>query len=228
MFYISLAFLLLSSCISIHASESPGLNLAARSLMPVNCPPGNPEEYIAIIDACYSSQADYHSRLTSGTCIDRNRDHAGAVISAYREAGGKKKVWLLTYFYKNANTEDTMANGLGAVLRCGVKTVNISGGGYVKSTEESELIAKMVQNNFKIYAAAGNNALDLERHPFYPAAYPGVIAVGGNVCVGNHRKNKSNFGRIVARRECDHVYHRGEFYIGTSFAAPRAAGKDEL
>lgn len=226
MYCLFLISLLLNSCISIQAGEV-SYSEPVRNLLNVSCPPGDPSAYIAIIDACYSRQADYHSRLASGSCKD-SHDHAGNVITAYKEAGGRKKVWLLTYFYKNANTDDTMAHGLGSVLRCGVKTVNISGGGYIKSVEEHELIKKLLSVGTKVYAAAGNNAVDLAEYPFYPAAYAGVIAVGGKVCTPDGRTNKSNYGVKVRRYECDHVIGQDGIFFGTSFAAPRAAGKDEL
>ncbi len=66
---------------------------------------------------------------------------------------------------------------LGAVQTAGIQVINLSIGGAAKNPTEETLFRKLIEANVTVVAAMGN---EFQRaNPVeYPAAYPGVIAVG--------------------------------------------------
>jgi subtilisin family serine protease len=81
-----------------------------------------------------------------------------------------------------------------ALSRCltlGVKVVNLSiGGGGAPSANEQLLFSKLIQAGVTVVAAMGNEA---SSRPSYPAAIPGVIAVGAS-SINDSRASFSNIG----------------------------------
>lgn len=59
--------------------------------------------------------------------------------------------------------------------------INFSGGGETKDPVEEKWIKTLLNNNVIFVAAAGNENKNIEKSPYYPASYPGVIAVGAMV-----------------------------------------------
>ncbi len=58
--------------------------------------------------------------------------------------------------------------------------INYSGGGYEFSKDEEALVQKLKQNNIPLVAALGNQSLNTDLNPFYPASYgfDNVFAIG--------------------------------------------------
>lgn len=72
---------------------------------------------------------------------------------------------------------DSYVKALGAALTSGVRVVNLSIAGDVHSESEERLMEALIRAGIVVVAAGGNNHLD--GNPIcYPAAHPGVIAVG--------------------------------------------------
>ncbi|MFO8006940.1 MAG: S8 family serine peptidase, partial [Candidatus Brocadiia bacterium] len=109
--------------------------------------------------------------------------------------------------------------------------VNISLSNPVANPAEEELIRRLTEAGTLVVAAAGNNDTD---EPFYPAAYPDVIAVASATRRG--KALHSNYGThvdIAASGDISFIdyeflpYERLQREMearGTSFAAPRVAG----
>lgn len=85
---------------------------------------------------------------------------------------------------------------LNAARAAGVRVVNLSIGGTQRSRTEELLFRRLIASGATVVAAMGNEYL--EGNPLeYPAAYPGVVAVGA-VDEAGRRAYFSNTGRHIA------------------------------
>lgn len=103
--------------------------------------------------------------------------------------------------------------------------INISGGGFSENAEERQAVGAYLQQGGIIVAAAGNERTNIDRKAYYPASYPGVIAVG-NLNTEGYIAQSSNYGKRID------VWEIGEERIafgliggGTSQATAIATGK---
>ncbi|MCS7170362.1 MAG: S8 family serine peptidase, partial [Candidatus Kapabacteria bacterium] len=113
--------------------------------------------------------------------------------------------------------------------RLGAKIINTSWGGPGGSATEYQVIQQALALGALIVAGVGNSGVNMDYAPFYPAAYPGVLSVGGTTR-SDQVANWSNYGVSVQ------VYAPGEDILsttpnntygaatGTSFSGPVAAG----
>ena len=117
---------------------------------------------------------------------------------------------------------DWLLSGLDHLLAlpAKVQVVNLSfGGGYSRLLESS---FQRLQSHMQFVAAAGNDGMDGLR---YPAAYPGIVAVGA-VDARLRRLRQSNYGvglsLVAPGEDIWTLDERGEGYFagGTSLAAP--------
>jgi subtilisin family serine protease len=85
---------------------------------------------------------------------------------------------------------------LNAARNAGVRVVNLSIGGGARSQTEELLFRRLIQSGAVVVAAMGNEFE--EGNPVeYPAAYPGVVAVGA-IDEASRRAPFSNTGRHIA------------------------------
>jgi flagellar hook assembly protein FlgD len=121
-----------------------------------------------------------------------------------------------------------------------VGVINLSLGGPDRSSAEAAAIAAAQKAGVVVVAAAGNES---DTEPSYPAAYPGVIAVGATDPGARTRADFSNYGSWVAvgapgvgifstvPRDSEMWGHVGSRYTkgdGTSFSTPLVAGEVAL
>ena len=87
-----------------------------------------------------------------------------------------------------------------------------------------------IERGAVVVAPSGNQDVNLERKPFFPASYPTTLSVGGTEKSSDRRANISSYGRSVdvfAPATAinlvlpGNLYHTGN---GTSFAVPLVAG----
>jgi subtilisin family serine protease len=84
---------------------------------------------------------------------------------------------------------------LAACLDAGVQVVNLSiGGAGVPDPQEQALFQALIDGGISVVAAMGN---ENSAQPSYPAAIPGVIAVGATA-IDDSRADFSNFGPHIA------------------------------
>lgn len=121
----------------------------------------------------------------------------------------------------------------------GADVINASFGGPEFSALEREAIGRAAAAGTVCIAAAGNNAIDLDAHPFYPAALelPNVLSVGATTPLDT-QASFSNWGRNALDLFAPGIpiFSTGQgsnpggdpngyvFWAGTSFAAPHASG----
>jgi subtilisin family serine protease len=94
-------------------------------------------------------------------------------------------------------TDDIIASGINYLVSQNVDVINLSLGGPGSDTVEATAIANAISNNIVVVAALGNSSTDTGLIPFYPAAYPGVIAVSA-INIDKTLASYSNFGGNVA------------------------------
>lgn len=111
----------------------------------------------------------------------------------------------------------------------GAHIINVSWGGSGGSATEYQVIQQALALGSLIVSGTGNDGRNIDIRPFYPAAYPGVLSVGGTT-QADRVASWSNYGITVQ------VYAPGENILstvadnrygaatGTSFAGPIVAG----
>lgn len=177
--------------------------------------------YQSVVSAAFrpsSLTADRHGNGIAALLVGQQRVRGlipGARVYALGVFGEDAEVGLHT-------RTDWLLSGLDRLLAlpAPVQVVNLSfGGGYSRLLESS---IQRLQSRMKFVAAAGNDGFDSVR---YPAAYPGVVAVGA-VDARLQRQRQSNYGpglSLVAPGEDIWTldeHGQGYFASGTSLAAP--------
>lgn len=114
--------------------------------------------------------------------------HVAGIIGAFKGdglplSGVAPHVSLMILKYYSPNTGDNLSNSIQAIryaVKMGANIINYSGGGLMKSAEEEEALRFAAQNGVLVVAAAGNEGLNSDFFPFYPANYdlPNILSVG--------------------------------------------------
>lgn len=116
-----------------------------------------------------------------------------------------------------------VAMGIGLAVNNGANVLNLSLGGTTPSQVLQDLISQVTARGIPVIAAAGNQPVAT---PFYPAAYPQVVAVtGGNRNAISSYANYGVFVDVVAPDASIVTYGGRQWYVvGTSAAAAFTTG----
>lgn len=123
--------------------------------------------------------------------------------------------------------------GIQFAAKNGARVMNLSLGSYTRDDSQRYAVTKAVAQGCVIVAGAGNDALDMNATPSYPASYPGVIAVGA-LGTDNALAPFSNHGSsICVVAPGANIYATGptgaaSSWNGTSLASPQVAGAASL
>lgn len=132
----------------------------------------------------------------------------------------------------DASLSGSVLRGYEAILyaaRLGAHVINCSWGGPGGSPLEQQVIDQARALGSFIVVAAGNEGINVDTQPYYPASYRGVFTVGASTSA-DVPANFSNYGTAVAAfapgvairtTAVNNTYTAVE---GTSFAAPLASG----
>jgi hypothetical protein len=139
---------------------------------------------------------------------------------------GNTSVQILPVDVYGAGGETTtwnVATGIAQAVNNGATLLNLSLGGTADSSLLQDLVSQVSAKGIPIFAAAGNEPVAT---PFYPAAYPQVIAVtGGNRNGISSYANYGNFVDIAAPDASIVSYGDRQWYVvGTSAASAFTAG----
>jgi hypothetical protein len=120
----------------------------------------------------------------------------------------------------------TLASGITWAADHGAKVINMSLGGYATSTTLGAAVAYAQSHGSVVVAAAGNDGVSTR---FYPAAYPGVVAVGAATSAGSmiDFSNRGTDWVDVSAGACSMSTWPGGTYrnlCGTSMATPFVSG----
>ena len=136
-------------------------------------------------------------------------------------------------------TVDDEIRGINWAVAHGADIINLSLGGTDYSAAEKAAVENAIARGVLVVAAAGNDATTVKQ---YPAAYPGVIAVGAVDTATNKRASFSSYGSWVTLAapgvniEGTTPTKGSEFFPagryakadGTSFSSPLVAGAAAL
>lgn len=167
-----------------------------------------------------------HGTMTAG-CASAVTDNATGIAST----GFRCRIIPIKCASDNPQTPGVW-RGYEAILyaaQLGARVINTSWGGPGGSATEYQIIQQALALGALVVAGAGNDGVNMDASPFYPAAYPGVLSVGGTTA-SDQAASWSNYGISVQ------VYAPGENILsttpgnsygaatGTSFSGPIVAG----
>src|SRR6185295_18108747 len=100
----------------------------------------------------------------------------GSLASVTKGSTSAQILSVDVYGPNESTTSWNVANGIVQAVNNGANVINLSLGGTADSPMLKDLIAAVIAKGIPVFAAAGNEPVAT---PFYPAAYPGVVAVTG-------------------------------------------------
>jgi subtilisin family serine protease len=158
------------------------------------------------------------------------RRHGTMVASIFVQEASADSVCLAVYRYLPADDENKIGRIISEMAKDGVRIVSVSSGRRRQWPEFSS--AMKAHPNMLFVLSAGNEGVDLNDQPFYPAAYDAENAIV--VAASDHMDRlwqQSNRGEGIVDLAVDAVNLPGFDFegrkvplTGTSFAAPRVAG----
>ncbi len=135
---------------------------------------------------------------------DSNRDehghgtHIAGIIQS--ESGDRDVRYMSLVYYRNGiDGESALKNSIEAVryaIAMNADIINYSGGGNLANSEERAVFEEASRKGILVVAAAGNEASNSEKNPFFPANYhlPNIISVTATDGNANGLLPSSNFG----------------------------------
>lgn len=216
---------------------------------------GNSSVTVAVVDSGVQPGLPDLGTLTAGyDFVNNDSDPAddeghGTAVAGVIAAQGNNGIGIAGVCWKcrimpvkvldstGSGTDSWVASGITWVVDHGADVINLSLGGTENSSTLAGAVSYALENGVVVVAAAGNDGIDpiLGITPNYPAAYRGVISVGG-VKEDNSRYEWSNHGSWVqvGAPGCTNTTSRSGSYIvgdcittgflGTSAATPFVAG----
>jgi thermitase len=125
---------------------------------------------------------------------------------------------------------DDIASGIIHATDKGVNVISMSLGGYGYSSLVENAVNYAYARGVLLVAAAGNDYLNIDSSPCYPASYANVIAVSATNSADNFDSSSSNYGnKVEVSAPGTSIYSTilGNSYgykTGTSMATPHVAG----
>ncbi len=153
---------------------------------------------------------DFHGWNFSSNTSDLEDEHGhgthiAGIIGAHRLNGfgptgiaPHVSLMILKYFDHDASGKDNLNHTVAAIryaVNMGADIINYSGGGSMKSAAEEEALNWAASQGVLVVAAAGNEGLNSDFYPFYPADYklPNILSVAATDRTEG-LMNMSNFG----------------------------------
>lgn len=121
--------------------------------------------------------------------IQDEHGHGTHIASLIIERSGLSprdlQIVVLKYFSKEAPAQSNLTNTIKAFRysqSLGVKVINYSAGGTQVCLEEQNVLKKIEEKNILVIAAAGNESVNSDQQPFFPASYPfkNILSVGAH------------------------------------------------
>ncbi len=145
--------------------------------------------------------------------ISDKNGHGSHITSLIIPQATPGTLMILKYYDETKTPLENFKNCLAAfryAIAQGAQIINFSGGGYGFNPEEHNLLRMAEASGVLIISAAGNDGLNNDRTPFYPASYSlkNILSVGSK-SNGGDPSAFSNFGLQTV-----HLYYPGERVSG--------------
>lgn len=139
--------------------------------------------------------------------------HGTHIASIIARKSQKNSLMILKYYQEKMDPKQNLLNCMLAfryAINNGANVINFSGGGYGESAEEKIILTEAAAKGILIIAAAGNDHINNDLMPYFPASYrlPNIVSVGSLTASGNISKF-SNYGDSSV-----HLYAPGEDIAG--------------
>lgn len=209
---------------------------------------GNSNVTVAVVDSGVQSGLPDMGALTAGyDFVNNDSDPAdddghGTAVAGVIAAQGNNGIGIAGVCWKcrimpvkvldstGSGTDSWVASGITWAVDHGADVINLSLGGTGSTATLANAVSYALENGVVVVAAAGNDGEDpiLATTPNYPAAYSGVISVGGDDET-NTRYDWSNHGswvQVDAPGLTNSTGRSGGYvgFEGTSAASPFVAG----
>lgn len=165
---------------------------------------GRPKESNGIDDDGNEFVDDVHGYdfTRSRDAVDDEHGHGTHIAGIIESISSKEKVkyMSLIYFRNGIDGESALKNSIEAVryaIRMKVDIINYSGGGNLPNAVEKAVFEEANRQGILVVAAAGNEASNSEKRPFYPANYhlPNILSVTATDGRPGGILPSSNFGK---------------------------------
>lgn len=210
-------------------------NNIAVNAAELNGQPGVDNDGNGYVDDIYGW--DFYNDRANGFDDNGHGTHCAGVIAAEKNGIGIRgiapRVKVLPVKFLGANGGGDTADAIHAIdyaVARGAKILSNSWGGGGASTLLDDAIQRAVNQGVIFVAAAGNNALDIDASPNYPANYANVISVGSSDSY-DERSSFSNYGSrsvelFAPGSSILSTFPNGQYRVmsGTSMAAPQVSG----
>lgn len=114
--------------------------------------------------------------------VQDSHGHGTHIAGIVAKTAPTAKIMNLKYFNRGLSGAEALRASLEAMryaIRMKADVINYSGGGTIPSQDELRVLAEASRQGILVIAAAGNEAMNSERQPFYPANYnlPNILSV---------------------------------------------------
>lgn len=118
----------------------------------------------------------------TGNGLQDDHGHGTHIAGLIGKYSGNADYCLVIYkYYDNKGSDfNNLVNTIksfGSAIAEGVNIINYSGGGISRNSEECAVLKTALDKGITVVAAAGNENIDLDVHPFYPALCDSRIVV---------------------------------------------------
>lgn len=156
-----------------------------------------------------------------GKITEHGIQHGTNVAGLIQKYAGKKHKYCFILI-TGLTSQRSLNQALQYALDKKADIINISGGGYKPNKKENKLVLKLLDNKVIIFAATGNNSIDLNKDCyFYPACYDKRIKAVTN---SEHYANKLNRAIISNKDGSGDTVFNIELY-GTSQSTAIETGR---
>ena len=162
----------------------------------------------------------------TGTGLNDTHGHGTNVVGLIVENAPVSNYCIVIVKAYSGNKEH-LTDALEYAIKINADVINLSSGGISSNLKEHIAVAKIIEANIVLIAAAGNNKKDLNKGcTFYPACYdPRITVVGSNASTSNYGfvvdvvipgDHQTAFGRTMSGSSQSTAIFTGRFLKGVA------------
>lgn len=180
------------------------------------------------VKLCPNGHHDYNlNRDTVGSSAEKHGTYVSTIIGLVLHDVDYCIYVFQVYGPRDSMATDNVLDALARARKLGVVAVNMSFRSGIYDWREEALLKDLSSRGIKLFAAAGNEARDLNTEcDVYPACYSieNLVVVGALTADADVKASYSNYGMKVTAWQPGTYITDSVQARGTSFAAPKALG----